>query len=378
MPDVVALFEYPTLNGGEQSLLGSIRLLKESGLTFTALAPSAGPLSEALRHHEIDHIPFSFHDENGSRLPLKTIRYDLQKDLESLDPSLLHANSLSVSRIAGPVAKCLSLKSLGHLRDIVRVSRQAIDDINCNTRLVAVSHATLRFHQAAGLAPDKSTVIYNGVDTSKFHPAKRTGYLHQEIGIPPSCQLIGSIGQISIRKGLDVALDAFCQFGLEQPDAHLLVIGQRSSNKRETLEMEQQLRQRATSQQLQGRVHFLGWRNDICRILPELSILLHAARQEPLGRVLLEAGSCGVPIVATDVGGTGEIFPNATEAMLVQPDDSKAIASCLARIDSDSEFSTGLGQCARTRIKMHFDDRQAASELANQYRLTVAIQKTLT
>ena len=375
MPDVVALLEYPTLNGGERSLLSSIRVLKETGLTFAAVAPKGGPLGEALLRHEIDHVPFSFHDEQGSRLPLKSIRHDLQRALESLNPSLLHANSLSASRIAGPVAKCLSLKSLGHLRDILRVSRQAIEDLNCNTRLLAVSRATLRYHRAAGLATDTSTVVYNGVDTSEFQPAKRTGFLHQEIGIPPACRLIGTIGQISLRKGLDVALDAFSQFASEQPDAHLLMIGQRLSNKAESVELEQQLRQRATTGPMRGRVHFLRWRNDICRILPELSILLHAARQEPLGRVLLEAGSCGVPIVATDVGGTGEIFPSAAEAMLVPPDDSKAIASCLRRIYSDPQFADSLGRCAQNRIETHFHHRHAASELANQYRLTASFQK---
>jgi len=376
MPDVVALLEYPTLNGGERSLLSSIRVLKETGLTFSAIAPREGPLIEALLQNEIQHVPFSMYDEHGTRHPLRRIRHELQNVLESLNPCLLHANSLSASRIAGPVAQSLGLKSIGHLRDIVRVSRQAIVDLNCNTRLLAVSCATLRYHQAAGLAPAKSTVVYNGVDTSEFYPAKRTGFLHQEIGLQPSCRLIGSIGQISIRKGLDVALDAFCQFASGQSDSHLLIIGQRSSSKQETIELEQQLRQRAKTTPMRGRVHFLGWRSDICRILPELSILLHSARQEPLGRVLLEAGSCGVPIVATDVGGTGEIFPHATEAMLVRPNDSNAIASCLTRIYSDAQFASDLGRCARRRIETHFHFRHAASELANQYRLTASFQKT--
>ena len=54
-------------------------------------------------------------------------------------PALLHANSLAMGRLSGPVAAELALPSLSHLRDIVTLSRQAIADLNCHTRLLAVS-----------------------------------------------------------------------------------------------------------------------------------------------------------------------------------------------------------------------------------------------
>ncbi len=75
------------------------------------------------------------------------------------------------------------------------------------------------------------------------------------------------------------------------------------------------------------------------------------------------------------ISGIKSIFPNAAEAMLVPPDDSKAIASCLRRIYSDPQFADSLGRCAQNRIETHFHHRHAASELANQYRLTASFQK---
>jgi glycosyltransferase involved in cell wall biosynthesis len=74
------------------------------------------------------------------------------------------------------------------------------------------------------------------------------------------------------------------------------------------VEYERVLHDLATQSSLQGHVHFLGVRNDVSEILNELTILLHTARQEPLGRVLLEAAASQVPVIATNVGGTGEIF----------------------------------------------------------------------
>ena len=98
---------------------------------------------------------------------------------------LLHANSLAMGRLSGPVAAELGLPSVSHLRDIIRLSSQAVADLNCHARLLAVSQATRDFHVAAGLAAEKLHVVYNGVDLEEFRPRSPTGYLHRELGLPP-------------------------------------------------------------------------------------------------------------------------------------------------------------------------------------------------
>ena len=109
-----------------------------------------------------------------------------------------------------------------------------------------------------------------------------------------------------------------------------MIVGQRYSQKQEALEYERQVHAAADSGPLRGRVHFLGVRNDVDRLLNEFTLLAHPARQEPLGRVLLEAAAAGVPVVATDVGGTREIFPAETaSACLVPPDDPAALAAAI-------------------------------------------------
>ena len=98
-----------------------------------------------------------------------------------------------------------------------------------------------------------------------------------------------------------------------------LIIGQRFSEKEESRQFEAGLHQ-AGAGPLAGRIHFLGVRDDIPEILNELTLLVHPARQEPLGRVLLEAAAAGVAVVATDVGGTREIFPPESDsACLFRP-----------------------------------------------------------
>ncbi len=152
------------------------------------------------------------------------------------------------------------------------------------------------------------------------------------------------------------------------PDVHYLAVGQRYSDKAESRQFEVTLRGAAEGP-LAGRLHLLGYRGDVERILNELMLLVHPSRQEPLGRVLLESAASGVAVVATDVGGTGEIFPPGLEAAcLVPPDDPHALANAILRLAADEALRQRLAAAARKRAEEVFDIRRASAALVQHYR----------
>ena len=237
--------------------------------------------------------------------PIDGIRADLTALIGNVQPRLVHSNSLAMGRLAGPVTAALGVPGVAHLRDIVGLSRQAVADLNCHVRLLAVSHATREFHVAQGLVAAKTHVLYNGVDLETFHPQPARGFCIANWG----CRRGRRCWAPSGRSGS--ARDTTCcggpWSGWRTRRVHWIVVGRRLSDKDESREFEARLLA-ANRQELPGRIHCLGLRDDVAEILPELTLLVHPARQEPLGRVLLEAAACGVPIVASDVGGTREIF----------------------------------------------------------------------
>ena len=99
-------------------------------------------------------------------------------------------------------------------------------------------------------------------------------------------------------------------------------------------------------------------------ILNEADLVVHTARQEPLGRVLLEAASCGRPIVATEVGGTAEILTDQVSGLLVRPDDLEALAAAIRRMLTDGEFRARLGRQARTSAVQRFELTTAAARMS--------------
>lgn len=368
MTTALVLFEYPTLNGGERSLLTSVPEMRRAGVDFRAIAPPIGPLANALAEREIPLVPFSFHDTTGVKRPQSELRADIDNILRQERPDLLHANSLSAARLSGPVTTARDTPSIGHLRDIVGLSAAAIQDLNCHTRLLAVSDATRHFHLAQGLMPAKTITSYNGVDLTRFFPRRPTGWLHSELGLRADTKLIASVGQIILRKGFETVLQAATGVIAGRDDVHLLIVGQRHSQKHETVALEQRLQQMGRTPSLAGRVHFLGFRTNMELLLPELTLLVHAARQEPLGRVLLEAAACGVPIVATNVGGTTEILgDDGSAAVMVDVDASHDMAFEIAALLDDPARRAQLADSALVRIENLFDHRRAARELLGHY-----------
>jgi glycosyltransferase involved in cell wall biosynthesis len=364
MPRLLIYCEFLTLLGGERSMLSTLAAVRSAGFDMHVAAPPVGALADAVRDAGVPLVAWETHHAKGARRPGDQIRRDLADVIAKLSPDLVHANSLSTARLVGPITAALGVPCIGHLRDIVGLSRQAIDDVNCLDRLVAVSQATRDFHVEQGIDAAKCVVIHNGVDLKKFRPQAATGYLHRELGLTPEARLVATIGQIGMRKGTDVALAAATQWVAALPDAHWLVVGERTSKKDEAHELERRLHAVAVEPPLAGRVHFLGTRDDVARLLPECALLVHAARQEPLGRVLLEAAACGLAVVATDVGGTREIFPSEADgALLVPKDDPAALSAAVQALLGEPRRRLALGAAGRRRIEAAFNVHLAAERL---------------
>ena len=344
--------------------------LQDAGWEVKFAAPQSGDLARALVSRGLTVADWRHGDQR--QLSLSARREQLCRFLRPDMPHLLHANSLSMSRLAGPVAVGLNLPSIGHLRDIVRLSNRAVQDVNSQRRLLAVSAATRAYHVRQGVDPYRCQVAYNGVDLETFRPSRSSSPIRRELNLPSSARLIVAIGQLGLRKGLDVAIEAAGIVNSRVDDVHWLIVGEQTSHKREADQFVARLHALADAPACDGRVHFVGARDDVPALLSAADLLVHAARQEPLGRVLLEAGASGLPIVATDVGGTREIFPQPTQATLIPSEDVAALTSAVLTLLANPARCSALASAARQRIVTTFSARDATARLAAHYDAVVA------
>ena len=357
MPLVVYLCEYGTIYGGENSMLSGLQAIQRRGYEVAVACPGDGPLAKRVRQLDVAHLPFSWTDHDGHRRPLEELREQLRSTTVDWKADIVHANSLSVSRILGPVQRPRQTRFVGHLRDIIKLNRRVVSDISLLDAVYCVSSATRSFHLKQGLSAEKSFVLHNGIDLKEFAPPK------ERVDRSP-LQLV-YIGQLVMRKGIDVLLEAFRLAHNARADISLDVYGECHSTKEEARQYLADAMQFAERHQVTERVHFRGRTDRASQVLRESDVLVHAARQEPWGRVLLEAGACGLPIIATDVGGTREMYPNG-KALLVPADDPNALAEAIVKVCASREIRQSMGRDTRKRIEQ-FDINDYADKLAVHY-----------
>jgi glycosyltransferase involved in cell wall biosynthesis len=368
IPRILLVFEFGTLNGGERSMLAVLPHFVGSDLEFVALAPSVGPLAAELTALGIPVLPFDARDKDGERLAPPRLFEEMRSIAARVRPDLIHGNSLAMGRLTGHLSADLGVPSTAHLRDIVGLTKRAADQLNANRALVAVSQAVRDFHQAQGVDASRMHVVFNGVDADQFRSQPSRVELKAELRLPPDAFLVANIGQICLRKGQDVFAKAAALAAPRMPLAHFLLLGERYSAKTETALYDEAISFEFGMAGLKDRFHRLGYRSDIERLLGEIDLVVHCARQEPFGRVLLEAAASQRPIIATSVGGTGEMLVDSESAILVPPDKPEILADAMVRLYGNPELSSGLAAAARDRVMARFSLEHSVRGLAGVWR----------
>jgi len=171
-----------------------------------------------------------------------------------------------------------------------------------------------------GLDPARVDVVSNGVDASRFRPADRA-QARAELRIAPDARVVVCVSRLSHEKGIDVLIDAMAQ--IDDPSVRLYLIGDGAERSA--------LAARAVSARVSGRVVFPLTRphDEIPRWLAAADVAVLPSHAEGMPNAVLEALSCGRPMVATAVGGTRELVHDAALGTLVPPGDAGSLATAL-------------------------------------------------
>jgi glycosyltransferase involved in cell wall biosynthesis len=168
-------------------------------------------------------------------------------------------------------------------------------------------------------------VVPSGIDLGRFTPdPTRRGRMRTELGLTDEF-LIGWIGRFSEVKAPDVFIDACARVADRVDTARFVLAGDG--------ELRDETEARAAKLGVAGRCQFLGRRDDIPALLNACDLLVLSSRNEGLGLAAIEAMACGVPVVATDVGGLHELLPDGP---LAPPDDPEALARRMIAMINDT------------------------------------------
>lgn len=270
--------------------------------------------------------------------------------------ALLHANSFSAGVYCAPPSLWLAAPLVWHVHDVLPadganrtfarlVGRRA-------RRILCVSSAVAERLWELGVDPRKCQVLHNAF-TPAAPEAPPAVTLRGALGAPGEAPIIGTVGAFVRQKGLHVFLAAAARVAERQPQARFVLIGDTYGGIE--AEYRTELEAAARRPPLAGRVSFLGWRDDVAGLLPQLTLLVHPAiRPEAFALVVLEAMDAGVPVIASALGGVPELVAHGRTGLLVPPADPAALADATCALLEDEGRRRAMAGAARERRRLQF------------------------
>jgi glycosyltransferase involved in cell wall biosynthesis len=286
--------------------------------------------------------------------------------LRKFQPDLLVAHGSDTLKYSGSV-RFLYRKAFTVYRNIgpasvwanslmkVKLNRLFLSQMDA---VVSVSEYTRRdFISVYGMAEERVACIPNGVDASDFNSgpdATARDQIRRELGVAPTEMALISVGNLSSEKGhlglLPVVRD-LRNAGLVD---HLILLGDGP--------LRQELEGQARGLGLGNRVHFLGRRCDVARLLSAADLFVLPSKTEGMPAVLVEAGLAGLPSVAFAVGGVPEVIEHQTTGLLVTPGEYQEMRGAVATLCQDKWRRREMGEAARRRCLEYFSMQRVASE----------------
>lgn len=196
--------------------------------------------------------------------------------------------------------------------------------------------------------PAKVHRIWNGIDPARYVPAS-----------PSHTPVIGTVARLCSDKDQATMLQAFALVLKQVPAARLAIVG--DGPLRDDLHAE------ARRLGITGQVDFRGARDDIPALLPGFTLFTLSSITEGIPMAVLEAMACGVPIVATDVGGCRQIVQPPECGLIVPPRDPAALANAYLELLRDPSRREKMGEAGRQRVIRHFSLETMTREYANLY-----------
>ncbi len=341
-----------SLGGGERHLGDLANGMAQRGHeVFVALRP-ASPLIDELKE---------LRKENLTTLPLRNAldaksARDLSKLVRNNGIEIVHAHMARDY----PLAAYATRKNL-HARLIV--TRHVLFSLNPlhritlgrAARVIAVSEAVAS--QLSGnhvAAPEKITVVHNGIDTARFAVARgrfdRARFL-RDWGLGADSLLIGTVGELTPLKGQTEFLKAAAQVVQRYPNAVFIIAGTDNTPDKTNGAVLEDLTRRLG---LQDRVRSVPWLEDIAQLYCGLDVFVSASHTESFGLAIAEAMASSTAVIATSTGGVTELIQAGETGLLVPVGDVEHLAEAMLELMGDKEKRVRLGQAGQQAIAAKF------------------------
>lgn len=366
---IAFVFNHPFfLGGGERSFFELIRSIDRERFEPIVIIPERGEIEEKCAEGEIQSFVASFPPLKDLLLgtPARAL-LDLIKLLKKINAEIIHVNGSRVGLYGGIAGRLLRVPVIWHVRETIQdlffydgTLASLAQAIIC----VSKSVHSKRFARFGKKINHKIAVVYNGVDTARFRKINEARQsLRKELKIKDET-LFGIVGNIIPLKAHDFFLKGLGEAKERKPDIQVsvLIAGHVLDKS-----FDEKIRLIVSQMNMTRKIIFRPHSDEIAQVFSALDVFALPSRREGFSRSLLEAMSCGLPVLATKISEIEEAVVEGENAFLVNTGDEEAMANAIIRLTEDETIRKDMGERNRTRAVELFNLRRHAESVEMIY-----------
>jgi glycosyltransferase involved in cell wall biosynthesis len=347
-------------------LLPQLVAFRDAGYDVVGVSAS-GDHVETLADHGIRHIPLERSTRAADlRADAATAREFVQV-CRSLRPEIVHTHNPKpgvYGRIGARLARTPVVVNTVH-----GLYAQATDPLAKRSVVYALERLAVSFSDAEllqnpedlsvlrklGVPASKLYVLGNGVDLTRFDPARHSGArspARAELGVEDDEVVVGLVGRLVVEKGYREVFQAAKQLRRTHPHVRFVIVGPADPAKADAISYEELHRAEADG------VIFLGMRSDVERLYPAMDLYVLASHREGFPRSAMEAAAMSLPLVATDIRGCRQVVDDGENGHLVPVGAPARLAAAIADVIEDPARREAMAKASREKALREFDDRR--------------------
>jgi glycosyltransferase involved in cell wall biosynthesis len=363
--DNVLFLEYfPFLGGGQRITLKIAEYLKKK-FNVRFLCFNDGPVLNELKKMDIPYDIMKAPENVKLRYFYRSIPfyYRFKKYLMENEIKLIYCNSYFTAKLATFVSKKTKIQVIWHKHVIIENKKKSylagqIRKISGYVdKIICVSQAVKQSMQRIGVDEKKLCIVYNGINIplkKKTKSIVRKKYKLNDFFVA------GSIGFFRRNKGFELLIKAAGIVKQKQNNIKFFIAGKSDGD----YEYERELKSLVETNGLKNNVIFGGY-IDWIECMDAFDIFVLPSYAEPFGLVTVEAGACGIPVVAFATGGTTEIIKDGINGFLAKEVSAEKLAEKIILAYNERKRLKAMGQKAKKIVKEKFNEKKMQKKVLN-------------